>query len=250
MENTIGILHIGEESDVNENIALVIKKAFDEEQSCSLITVTEKSQIASLDGLVINLEQSSDYVKAFQWLIHLQEECSLFIWILCSEQNSELIRLYPHLSKNSVIELVSYDQGIENLGTIIKNAINYKNHLLYQMGPKKEEHDHFLDASKLCLVVHETRITLTRKEFKIIELLYQNIEDVVTYHEINEVIYGNSTGEPIEKYRVANFIFHIRNKLKEQTYFEIEIVRTKGYILTCPKKEDIFFKDINEKVLQ
>lgn len=241
MENTIGILHIRDDSEQNDNIGLLINRALNE-QRYSLIEITDKKQIGTLDGLIINLEKSSDYVKAFQWLIDLKEEHSLFIWILSGENDSELTKLYPHLSKNSVIEIIRADQGFETLGIVIKNALNYKNQLLNREKPKKECDSHFLDESKLSLVVHDKIIALTRKEFKIIELLYENLDRVVTYDEINSAIYGTSTGESLEKYRVANFIFHIRNKLKEQTYFEIEIIRTKGYLLTYSKKEAFLSK--------
>ncbi|EOI00805.1 hypothetical protein UAW_00072 [Enterococcus haemoperoxidus ATCC BAA-382] len=253
MENTIGILHIRDDSEQNDNIGILLKRALNE-QRYSLIEITEKKQIVSLDGLIINLEKSSDYVKAFQWLLDLQEEHSLFIWILSGENDSELIKLYPHLSKNSVIEIIRPDQGFETLGIIIKNALNYKNQLLNGRKPKKKSARHYLDESMLSLVIHDKIIALTRKEFKIIELLYENLESVVTYAQINEAIYGTSTGEPLEKYRVANFIFHIRNKLKEQSYFEIEIIRTKGYLLTYANKEPLIStihvkKTYNEQTL-
>lgn len=249
MENTIGILHIRDDSEQNDNIGLLIKKALNE-QSFSLIEITEKKQIDLLDGLVISLEKSSGYVKALQWLIDLQEDHPLFIWILNGENDSELTKLYPHLSKNSVIEIIPSDQGFEMLGIVIKNALNYKNQLLNSTRPKKASDSHSLDASKLSLVVHDKIIALTRKEFKIIELLYENLGNVVTYDEINEVIYGGTTGQELEKYRVANFIFHIRNKLKGQPYFEIEIIRTKGYLLTYSKNERFSFKNTSEKILR
>ncbi|WP_086315447.1 hypothetical protein A5821_002932 [Enterococcus sp. 7F3_DIV0205] len=249
MENTIGLLHIRDDSEQNDHIELLIKRALIEQQY-SLIEITEKEQIGALDGLVLQLEKSSDYVKAFQWLIDLKEEHSLFIWILSEGKDSELTKLYPHLSKNSVIEIIESDQGVEELGIKIKNALNYKNHLLNRIEPKKISDHHYLDPAKLSLVVHDKIIALTRKEFKIIELLYENLENVVTYEQINEAIYGNSTGESLEKYRVANFIFHIRNKLKEQSYFEIEIIRTKGYLLTYSKNERFLFENRGEKVLQ
>ncbi|MEI5993508.1 helix-turn-helix domain-containing protein [Candidatus Enterococcus mansonii] len=249
MENTIGILHISDHSEQNENIGLLIKTALDE-QEYTLIEVTEKKQIGLLDGLIINLEKSSDYFKALQWLIDLQDDHSLFIWILSGEKDSELTKLYPHLSKNSIIEIIQSDQGVDTLGIVVKNAINYKNQLLEKSKLKSRPDNHFLDASKLSLMVYDQIIALTRKEFKIIELLYENIGNVVTYEEINNAIYGESTGELIEKYRVANFIFHIRNKLKEQDYFEIEIIRTKGYLLTYSKSEKPILEEVNEKVLQ
>ncbi|WP_207695812.1 hypothetical protein DOK67_0001474 [Enterococcus sp. DIV0212c] len=248
MGNTIGLLPIRNDSERNDKIRLLLKSVL-HEQNYSLIEITEKKQIGLLDGLIINLEQSSDYVKAFQWLIDLQEDYSLFIWILCAEKNSEMTQLYPHLSKNSVIEIIQSGEGFENLGIVIKNAINYKNQLLNREKSKKLSDSHFLDPSKLSLVVHNKIIALTLKEFKIIELLYENMENVVTYNEINEVIYGASKGETLEKYRVANFIFHIRNKLKEQSYFEIELIRTKGYLLTTSKKKRNLLENMSEQVL-
>ncbi|EOL49884.1 winged helix-turn-helix domain-containing protein [Enterococcus caccae] len=249
MENIIGILHIKDDSEQNDNIGLVIKRALSE-QHYSLIEIREKEQIGALDGLVIHLEESTDYVTAFQWLIDLQEEHSLFIWILSEGKDSELIKLYPHLSKNSVIEIIESEQGFEELGIKIKNALNYKNYLLNRTERKKLPDHHYLDATKLSLVVHDKIIALTRKEFKIIELLYENLNNVVTYHEINRAIYGTSTGEALEKYRVANFIFHIRNKLKEQSYFDIEIIRTKGYMLIYSKNAHNVMEKTDVKVLQ
>lgn len=249
MGNTIGILHFETDSEQNNNFDKLIKTVLNE-QDYSLIEIKEKKQIDLLDGLIIKVEKSSNYVQVFQWLIDLQDDFSLFIWILCGDEESELVKLYPHLSKNSVIEILKSDHNVETLSTVIKNAINYKNYLLNKTEEKKVSEDHFLDQSKLSLVVRDKIITLTRKEFKIIELLYQNMGKVVTYHEINQVIYGDLMEDPIAKYRVANFIFHIRSKLKAQSYFEIEIVRTKGYVLTCSKIESSFSIKTNEKVLQ
>ncbi|OJG75682.1 hypothetical protein RV12_GL000021 [Enterococcus quebecensis] len=59
------------------------------------------------------------------------------------------------------------------------------------MRTKRESVEYFLDAIKLCLVIRKKRIPLTRKEFKIIELLYENMVNIAIYREINEVIYGN-----------------------------------------------------------
>ncbi|WP_430602054.1 hypothetical protein IGJ02_002264 [Enterococcus sp. DIV0724b] len=248
MENIIGILHIGTNFEQNNNTGLLIQEALSD-PSYALIEVAEKKQIGSLDGLIINLEKSSDSIQVFQWLINLQEDYSLFIWILCGDEESELIKFYPHLSKNSVIEVFQSNHGIETLSIIIKNALNYKKHLLNQTTSKKITKEIFLDSSKLSFVVHNKSIPLTGKEYKIIALLYKNMGNVVTYHEIDKEIYGESSGKPVAKYRVANFIFSIRNKLKEQNYFEIEIVRTKGYVLSCLENEKDFINDTNELVL-
>ncbi|EOL46365.1 winged helix-turn-helix domain-containing protein [Enterococcus caccae] len=248
MENIIGLLHIGTDFEQNNNKRLFIKEALND-PSYSLVEITEKKQMSVLDGLIINLEKSSDSIQVFQWLIHLQEEYSLFIWILCGDEETELTKFYPHLSKNSVIEVFQSNQGFETLSIVVKNALNYKNHLLNQTTVKKRIEDNFLDSSKLSFVVHNKSIPLTRKEFKIVSLLYKNMGNVVTYHEINKEIYGDLTDTTIGKYRVANFIFSIRNKLKEQSYFEIEIVRTKGYILSCSENEKDFFENTKEMVL-
>lgn len=118
MKNRIGVLDINDDFEQGSTSNLLINKFFDM-QSYSLIEVKEKKQLEIMDGLVIFLEKVSDCAKVFQLLIDLEENISLFIWIVSKEKDSELVNLYPHLSKNSVIEIVELDQDYEELAIII-----------------------------------------------------------------------------------------------------------------------------------
>ncbi|OTN83842.1 hypothetical protein A5819_003661 [Enterococcus sp. 7E2_DIV0204] len=236
MKNTIGLLSIGDNSDKIDNIGQLLRKKLDQEDN-SILEISSKSQLNSLDGLVISIDESSDYIIAIQWLVELKEDHPLFVWILSGENHDKLEVLLPSLSKNSVIDIIDSEQVIEVLLAKIKSFLNYKSCLLQSKEEKNISEKSFLDRNKLCLVIDNKIIPLTRKEFQVFELLYQNLGDVVTYEAIHEAMYGERTSLVSEKYRVANLIFHIRNKLKEQFHFEIEIIRTKGYLLTYSNKE-------------
>lgn len=231
MKNGVGILYIKDDYEENSQLDFLDKKIFDE-QNISVIEVKGKKQIETLDGLVIFLKKSSDSVKVFQLLIELNESIPLFIWILSKEKDVELNKLFLHLSKNSIIDIMASQEECEELGIKIKNSLNYKKKLLKSIESTELSSDRFLDFRKQSLVVDDKTIELTGKEFKVFDLLYENVGNLVLYDEINSAVYGNSTEKSLEKYRISNIIFHIRNKLKEQKYFKIKTIRTKGYMLT------------------
>lgn len=229
MENLIGLINIGS-TETQIDLSIFEEKIMLHE--CSLLEVTDKKFVKKLDGLIINLEKDFSYVEAFQWLIDIQEESSFFIWVFCKHYNEEMVKLFLHLSKNSVIEVFDHKDGIEKLALSIKNAMSYKNYLKKETMVEKDEDGHYLDQKKLSLVVQGKSIYLTRMEFKLISMLYNRFEDVATYQEIKNELFQFEENDNVVRYRIANTIFRIREKLKTQKLLEVAIIRTKGYQLT------------------
>ncbi|ALS01892.1 transcriptional regulator [Enterococcus silesiacus] len=73
-------------------------------------------------------------------------------------------------------------------------------------------------------------VTLTRLEFRTLELLLKRKGEAVTYEELYENVWGEEEGD--KKYRVANLVFHLRKKLNDDSFKSkyIRTVRSKGYM--------------------
>ncbi|WP_086313709.1 hypothetical protein A5821_001242 [Enterococcus sp. 7F3_DIV0205] len=91
-----------------------------------------------------------------------------------------------------------------------------------------------LVPSNLSVVIDgEEEIILTRKEFQAMELLYNNPCRAITYEEFKEKMWDPEQNEPEKNYRIANVVFHLRNKIEQNPMNPrfIKTVRSKGYML-------------------
>ncbi|EOH92494.1 hypothetical protein UAW_03014 [Enterococcus haemoperoxidus ATCC BAA-382] len=91
-----------------------------------------------------------------------------------------------------------------------------------------------LVASNLSVVIDgEEEIILTRKEFQAMELLYNNPCRAIPYEEFKEKMWNPEQNEPEKNYRIANVVFHLRNKIEQNPMNPrfIKTVRSKGYML-------------------
>ena len=81
------------------------------------------------------------------------------------------------------------------------------------------------------LYPNEDEISLTRLEYQLMNLLYENPSKGITYEEIYEEVW--QTPYKDNKYRVANLVFHLREKLEKAGGKPsiIRTVRSRGYML-------------------
>jgi len=195
------------------------------------INIDNEEQLEEIAGLMIFANQIVDYIEVCQWLVSLRNRKPLFVWIICKDYDENMKELYCKLATNAMIEVIQCETNKQYLMTRIKQAIDFQKSLLSY---KKERETTFhLDSKSLKVTIEDKEIYLTRTEFKLFAILNDNIGDTVSYKILIERIWPGISSKNY-KYRLANLVFHLRKKLRRQTNIDIQIIRTKGYLL---KKE-------------
>lgn len=85
--------------------------------------------------------------------------------------------------------------------------------------------------SNFSIVLQGKEISLTKLEFRTIEFLQSQQGVAVSYEEIYKNVWDED-GQG-KQYRVSNLIFHLRQKIEEDTARPeyIKTIRSKGYML-------------------
>lgn len=193
-------------------------------------------KLPELDAVIVRENAATDTVRTCSILLRLKEETNADVWVFSSAPQKITRTVYLQLG---ALGILSEDCDEEELQLIISNSF-------YRKREKKTiEAKETLDqqseqlAQKLKLIpqnhgvqiLGEREITLTTLEYKVIHLLYSNQNTVVTYREIYERVWQKKYNN--QKYRVANLIYHLREKMEHNSTNAafIRTIRSKGYML-------------------
>lgn len=220
--STLGVL-AGKELSQMELDPLLDSKAY------RLIQVKEKEQFEELDGLVVYLNKDQNLPEVIEWLLFSKSNPTVFVWVVSPNSLDRERDILFELGANDVL---SSNDSINKLPYIIKNTFNrVKKRKSDRPKGKKRE---ILNEKNQTVLVNEEEKPLTRIEYRMFNKLLKNSNNTVDYEELFNV--GRlAVPEKIDKkeiaFRVANVIFHLREKTNESLDFKIETVRSRGYIL-------------------
>ncbi|EIA6647563.1 winged helix-turn-helix transcriptional regulator [Enterococcus faecalis] len=154
---------------------------------------------------------------------------------------------------NKTSRLVYLQLGVDGIATsalsyeecflIMDNSLSRRKKYKKQNNPISEEENSSqeinLNTNERSLIFDGKDIVhLTRLEFKIVTLLFQNIGELVTYKELHQSIIKENELDDSHFYRVTNLVCHIRKKISTKVKEDpIKTIRSKGYILDIKKKK-------------
>lgn len=203
---------------------------------CNLFQVDVENMdmvINKLDGVLLREETDQDIGKICGLIMKIKEKSNSLIWVLSEKTVSIQKILYLQLGAD--VAFTAEDKP-EEINLTIKNSLarhQKSKHEKKLIDSIKEGPDIELAPDMLSLRFNgnPTEIALTRLEFKLVQILYNNYLKGVSYKEIYEYIWG--TPYENNKYKVANLVFHLRNKINESGTdpMVIRTVRSKGYML-------------------
>ena len=194
-----------------------------------LIYVKEKEQFEELDGLVVCLNKEQNLPEVIEWLLFSKSNPNVFVWVISSNSLDREQDILFELGANDVL---SAKDCMYKLPYIIKNTFN-------RMSKRRSNHPkekvmNILNENNQTVLVNKEEKQLTRIEYRMFNKLLENRNNTVDYEELFNIGRLAST-EKVEKkdiiFRVANVIFHLREKTNESQNFKIETVRSRGYIL-------------------
>ena len=220
--STLGVL-------VDDEISQEELEPLLDSSSYRLIHIKEKEQLDELDGLVVYLNKEQNLSEVIEWLLFSKTNPEVFVWVVSSNTLEREKDILFELGANDV--LCSGD-CVEKLPYIIKNTFARLNER--ENDYSKRENLSLLSEKNQTVLVNKEEKTLTRIEYRMFNKLLENSNNTVSYEELFKVGQLQVTDVMDQKemtFRVANVIFHLREKTRESENFKIETVRSKGYLL-------------------
>ncbi|GGC76858.1 winged helix-turn-helix domain-containing protein [Enterococcus wangshanyuanii] len=223
-------------------LGIISKKNYSEkiisefEKNGFMLTCLTKEQICSdgLDGIFIEETEEHSISLICELVLSIRKESDVFIWVLSKKSTTVDRQVYLQLGVDNVFNSNYFPE--EPL-LVIRNTFTRKMKQI-PAEQKTEMNDSEINSMKLdprnlslSVVTGENQvkeIALTKLEYRIMELLYSNPGKAFSYKEIHEALWKIPYSD--RPYRVANLVFHIRDKL-ENTSIYIKTVRSKGYRL-------------------
>ncbi|MHC5227698.1 winged helix-turn-helix domain-containing protein [Enterococcus sp. LJL99] len=193
-----------------------------------IILVTNKEQLKEIDGLLI-INNGNSLTETVEWLLYAKEKRKLFVWIIFSQLSEQEQNILLELGANDIVEPV--ERYLVKLSYIIKNTF-----ACLQQEIKNVTYitDHYyLNEHSQSIRVNGKEKQLTRTEYKIFQLLFSRANTTVTYEEILTSVWPETSMSESGnlKIRIANVIFHLREKIRESSQLKIRTTRSKGYML-------------------
>lgn len=198
-----------------------------------LESINDIERIEEYDGIIIK-EPDVEYIFPIcEIIINLRKQKNIFIWIITAGSSYSERLIYFQLGVDGVVDS-SYD--LKQLKWVINNTLNrYHNNLKMQPivdnTQTKKNDVKLLPANLSVLLNNDKEISLTRLEYRAMELLNSIPNQTFTYKEIYEYVW--QTSFKADNYRVSNIIFHLRNKIESNPLKAqwIKTTRSKGYRL-------------------
>lgn len=201
-----------------------------------------EKEITGFDGVVICENSAKDTARTCSILLKLKERANTHIWVFSSNLPKIMRTVYLQLG---VLGIISEECEPEELQLIISNYLLRSDKSSYCIGDQfgtvdldgfGDENIQLIPRNHSVKINNQEEIPLTRLEYKAMELLYEHVNNTVLYKELFEAIWGE--GFDIQNnYRVANLIFHLREKIEDNSVSPLLIrtVRSQGYMLSLKK---------------
>ncbi|MBP1047591.1 winged helix-turn-helix transcriptional regulator [Enterococcus sp. BWM-S5] len=225
------------------NLSIELDKSYSDELQKNDINVVPltmddfEQKISELDAVIIHENAAVDTAQTCSILLKLKENSDAYVWVFSSSSQKIMRTVYLQLG---ALGIISDDCEEAELQLIISNSLSKKKGIEEDRADVPCDVDASTDeVEKLKLIPRnhsvkiqgKKEIPLTKLEYKTLELLYENKNNTVTYKELFEVIWKEKFTN--QNYRVANLVFHLREKIEANSVSPISIrtVRSKGYML-------------------
>lgn len=215
MNKVIGILN-----DLDDQVKMELVKS-DYLTDYKIVHVLEKKEAVSVDALLIVLNSENEINDIVQWLFFIKKNNPQFVWIVSKVDKVILEEILLGFGANYFIALND---------SMVRLSLTLKNYLSVQVAKHRKESensDFYLYSEDRSFQFAGQSIRLTRLEYRCLDMLYKNINTIVSYEDIFSGVWNRDVG----KSRIANLIACLRRKLELNSNLRITNVSSKGYVL-------------------
>lgn len=197
----------------------------------TIILVEDTAQLVNLEGVIIYFKGDNYFARTIERLLHLRTEQGIFLWVGVPKLLIEEKNILLEMGVNGVF---LFPNEINDIFYITKNTLSRikTEQIKASIKVSKEiSKKMVINAENLSIIIDSKEQSLTGSEYKILSLLYKRMNVTVTYEEISNAVWGDGAKNiKSNRQRIANIIFHIREKIKFGDY-SINTTRGRGYIL-------------------
>lgn len=196
-----------------------------------------ENEIVGLNGVIICEDSTQDTAHTCSILLKLKATTNVRTWVFSSNFQKVMRSVYLQLG---VLGVVSEEYEPDELQLVISNHFSRSDESIFfvenqtAIGQEKTRADNvqLISRNHSVKINGLKEIPLTRLEYQVMELLYEHKNNTVSYKELFEGLWGE--GFSNQNYRVANLIFHLREKIADSSGSPLWIrtVRSKGYMLS------------------
>ncbi|MBP1047683.1 response regulator transcription factor [Enterococcus sp. BWM-S5] len=229
------------------NLSVDFAESYSEELKRNDINVIQltsddfEQKISELDAIIIRENPDEDTARTCSILLKLKEKSDAYVWVFSSNTQKLMRTVYLQLG---ALGVVSEECDESELQLIISNSLNRRSEWLVEKESDAvaasaiDDHEE-LEDGRIELIPRnfavkvdgKKEIPLTRLEYKMMEILHANKNNTVTYEELSEEVWSETFKN--KTYRIANLIFHLREKIEDNSvnHAVIRTIRSKGYML-------------------
>ncbi|MGL4695540.1 winged helix-turn-helix domain-containing protein [Enterococcus larvae] len=194
--------------------------------------------IDQLDAVIIRENAEQDVRHTCQLLVKIKESSDAFVWVFSPNTAVSMRIVYLQLG---AVGVISDECKADELHLIISNSVQKRKNTKHINDESDGERLNEKDQSRSLVELNQRNssvridgkkeIPLTKLEYRAIDFFYKNMNNAVTYQEIFEAVWEKEFDN--KNYRVANLIFHLREKIEKDASnpILIQTVRSKGYML-------------------
>lgn len=229
--NNIGVIDLSEANrELSEYIKNLCKKHF------KATMISESEIMATKDTIDIFLitddETTQNISKICELIIEIRNSSDALIWVYQKTQDKVSRLVYLQLGVDGNID---ENCPAEELELVLLNAMKRKRKEIevapQEVDYQKENKLFEMNEANMSVLIEGNEVELTKREFCMIHLLSSNPKTAFSYEEIYQSVWNESYNN--QKYKVANVIFRLREKIEKNTDkpLYIRTVRSRGYML-------------------
>ncbi|WP_207696233.1 hypothetical protein DOK67_0002035 [Enterococcus sp. DIV0212c] len=197
----------------------------------SKINLTEQTDHPiELNAIIIFSETMSETCN---WLMKLKKQVKVPIYLLSAIDESRSNIVYLQLGAEACFPMkMEAEELYYTLSNLLSHYLNNQRHFLANTSSSRKEIE-LISRNLSVLIDGKQEVSLTKKEYSALEILYNSPGQTISYDELKEKLWVSEINGENKNYRVANLMFHLRNKIEASTTNPrfIKTVRSKGYML-------------------
>lgn len=211
------------------------------EKDCTihkLENMEAEKQIKTMDALLIKEDALEEIGHTCELIVRIRQLTNQCIWVV-SEESTKINRVvYLQLGSDG-----TFDQNVDldELSLHVRTAVERRKKISlspiqthnsqHELRQVSLPHIHLIPNNFSVNVKDQGEVSLTKLEFKALEILVENRGNTVSYEQMYQTLWGTETKN--QKYRISNVVFHLRKKLGDDPFKPrfIKTVRSRGYML-------------------
>ncbi|MBP1044293.1 winged helix-turn-helix domain-containing protein [Vagococcus sp. BWB3-3] len=187
------------------------------------------NKVESIDGLLLSFEELSKNEFTRDYIQEIRSYTKIPIWTI-SKKSEISDRLF--FLKQGIVANLTYSSNQDEIDLVLFNTMKQVLKQGYSSVSKKTTTQIFLDESRRLFIFQNKHVVkLTNLEFKFLSLLHENINSVLTYEQLSNELWNDSTKKT--KIRISNVAFQLRQKFIQQNLPSelLQTIRSVGYML-------------------